>query len=394
MDSYSSLTAMANHYRIPSVLPKPPMKQPQPQHDMTAPAVQSQSQPQPLSQLAANYLSMLASKPEDEVKRILQYGQASTLATDPSPAPEPIISQRDTHPSSIPAQSPYLTSPYEGGLGDDFGTSPMLSDVNEEFISSPFSAFLDTTPLLTFDDGPVEDSPFSADLNTPIMDSYDDDDVAFDMYNGTFGGLFQDAAAAMYEQTGMTDSQKEGTKKSQASTAPFTAPVSTSSTATAAHTPTESIATPTRRSNTVHTGTRRNITPTALIPQDAPTQSRRYLTPSATSRRDDGAAKRRRLNDSAASNILLGFGEDELADEDEPKSSTHPDTDQLEKKRRQNTLAARKSRKRKLEYILTLENENSELKREVEEWKSRFEVLEGVAKAYGLALGPFASVKT
>ncbi|KAF9260361.1 hypothetical protein L218DRAFT_962678 [Marasmius fiardii PR-910] len=251
----------------------------------------------------------------------------------------------------------------------------MLSDVNDEYMTSPFSAFLDGTPLLTFDDGPPEDSPYSADLNTPVMDMYDDAQLG-GMYNGF--GLFHDPATGMYEQTETKEVQKVE-EKEQSSTPPTAAPATV-------HTSTDDTDLTVRRNTNVHTGTRRNLTPASLIPYDAPTQSRRYLTPSATSRRDGVELKRQRLNDSTASGTLFASGEDELADEE--LEFTHPDTDQLQKKRRQNTLAARKSRKRKLEHLLQLETENSELKREVEEWKSRFEVLEGLAKAYGLGLGP------
>ncbi|KAF9504309.1 hypothetical protein BS47DRAFT_1262669, partial [Hydnum rufescens UP504] len=85
------------------------------------------------------------------------------------------------------------------------------------------------------------------------------------------------------------------------------------------------------------TGHRRNITPSNLVPVDAPTQQRSYIKPSATSRKDIPAAF-------AAASKKRGVSEvfDDLEDA-------------IEAKRRQNTVAARRSRARKLEYVRDLE---------------------------------------
>ena len=84
--------------------------------------------------------------------------------------------------------------------------------------------------------------------------------------------------------------------------------------------------------------------------------------------------------------VQIGGSDDGLDDEaDLPP--LHPDAtekEQIEYKRRQNTLAARKSRKRKLEYQQGLEGENDALKREVEVWKCRCELLSGMLKGAGI----------
>ena len=88
----------------------------------------------------------------------------------------------------------------------------------------------------------------------------------------------------------------------------------------------------------------------------------------------------------AGAAVHVGGGDDELDDDAElpPLNPDATDKEQIEYKRRQNTLAARKSRKRKLEYQQGLESENDELKREVEAWKCRCELLSGMLKGAGI----------
>lgn len=90
------------------------------------------------------------------------------------------------------------------------------------------------------------------------------------------------------------------------------------------------------------TGTRKNVTPETLIPLDAPIQPRKYLTPSSTSRKDLPATFVRKR-------ARTGETDDLPPDEHEE--------DAIASKRLQNTLAARRSRKRKLEYQRQLEDE-------------------------------------
>jgi uncharacterized protein YfiM (DUF2279 family) len=114
------------------------------------------------------------------------------------------------------------------------------------------------------------------------------------------------------------------------------------------------------------TGTRRNVTPAKLIPLDAPTQKRTYVTESATSRKDITTKKR---THSAA------FAQDAA--------------ETIEYRRRQNTVAARRSRKRKLEYQQALEAEAEELRRECGMWKRRAQHFEQLCGDAGIAYQPF-----
>jgi len=106
------------------------------------------------------------------------------------------------------------------------------------------------------------------------------------------------------------------------------------------------------------TGHRRNITPASLVPVDAPTQSRSYIKPSATSRKDIPAA---------FVAVSKKRGVSEVADDLE---------DAIEAKRRQNTVAARRSRARKLEYVRDLESKVEQLQSDLSEALCRAETAE------------------
>ncbi|EPT05339.1 hypothetical protein FOMPIDRAFT_1021593 [Fomitopsis schrenkii] len=130
---------------------------------------------------------------------------------------------------------------------------------------------------------------------------------------------------------------------------------------------------PSRRRNGP-TGTRKNITPESLVPLDAPIQPRKYVTPSSTSRKEVPAVFARKRSRSSA------FGEeDELRAEDLPAH----DIDAIEAKRRQNTLAARRSRKRKLEAQRDLELKYDEERTEKEMWKARATMFEALLRSHG-----------
>ena len=143
-----------------------------------------------------------------------------------------------------------------------------------------------------------------------------------------------------------------------------------------------STAAPARKvSSNVATGTRRNITPDALVPLDAPTQNRRYLAPSSTSRKDLPASFSKKRSRTAA------FDDDELDGEEAPTEAPGPNATELEKieyKRRLSTIAARKSRRRKLEYKLMVEGRVEELEKESEKWRTRCKVLQEVLKSHSV----------
>jgi hypothetical protein len=114
------------------------------------------------------------------------------------------------------------------------------------------------------------------------------------------------------------------------------------------------------------TGTRRNVTAANLIPLDAPTQKRTYVTESATSRKDIDTKKRAHGAES----------EQDAA------------VDALVCRRRKNTVAARLSRKRKLEHQQALEVKSAKLERKNARLKRRALQLKALCRVGGIAYPP------
>jgi len=133
---------------------------------------------------------------------------------------------------------------------------------------------------------------------------------------------------------------------------------------------------PTRRKS-APTGTRKNITPESLVPDDAPIQSRKYRLPSSTSRKELPATfARKRARTS-------GPDEDET-----PVGPTHSEEDAIKAKRLQNTLAARRSRKRKLEYQRELEDAIEAERMDKEMWREHALILEALLRDKGHEVPP------
>ncbi|KAI9568498.1 hypothetical protein HD554DRAFT_2022061 [Boletus coccyginus] len=136
-----------------------------------------------------------------------------------------------------------------------------------------------------------------------------------------------------------------------------------------------------RKSNA--TGTRKNVMPESLVPIDAPTQSRKYVIPSATSRKELPATwRRKRLR-------TTGPGEEEDQLVEEALNPSLSEQEQIEAKRRQNTVAARRSRKRKLEYQRELEQNLEQYKRESEMWKQRAMTYQALLRSHHIECPEF-----
>ncbi len=128
---------------------------------------------------------------------------------------------------------------------------------------------------------------------------------------------------------------------------------------------------PTRRKS-APTGTRKNITPESLVPYDAPIQARMYRLPSATSRKQLPVTfSRKRARTSAP------------AEEEAPLEPTVSEEGAIKAKRLQNTLAARRSRKRKLEYQRELEDALEVERKDKEMWRAHALVLEALLRDKG-----------
>jgi hypothetical protein len=139
-------------------------------------------------------------------------------------------------------------------------------------------------------------------------------------------------------------------------------------------------------SPTTHTAAKRRPHE-ALLPLDAPTQARKYVHPSTTSRKDMPSfftsQQKRRSN-----SIPSEEGEEDELDE-ERSGIPHNDKEEIEKRRRKNTLAARKSRMKKLEQKVALEQTVERLTTEREIWKTRALTLRSLLTSHGIPCPDF-----
>jgi len=131
------------------------------------------------------------------------------------------------------------------------------------------------------------------------------------------------------------------------------------------------------------TGTRKYITPDSLLPLDAPIQPRKYVLPSATSRKDATYTSPPRAQQRKLPSGERASDEDELSEE-APLPASATELQQIEWRRRQNTLAARKSRQRKLQHQLELEDSLQVLNSEREIWRTRALLYEALLQSNGI----------
>lgn len=278
--------------------------------------------------------------------------------------------------------------------GDSFSTcdcsacaSPLTMNSSS---ASPEFNFEDTvSEYLT---SPFGDSPFDDDLlQTPLIM----DDSGADIYNSPMMG---DDWSAPYQGSLFNDPYTQFMQETQVAKQPASAPLTVAPAHIDLNTmwslspstpaleasplplPVKPLPTHSRRKSSA-TGTRKNVTPETLVPIDAPTQSRNYVTPSVTSRKEVPAVFARKRARSQA----FGDEQDELEEESVTLPPNPTEADLIEAKRRQNTIAARRSRKRKLEYQRELEDQVDQLKEERDTWKNRAMTYQALLKSHGLA---------
>ena len=370
---FASSSDLAAHYGIPQILPPPPTAN----HRTASTPAPSRAPAQPLfdfNALKNSYLNMLASNPGDNATSTsMSVGQTASPAPVAAPA------------AGAAAQSGIENKDFEE-LVEYFGTlekfSPIVSlthiavcTASPEFKDSSVIPDFDmnqylTSPLpeLLHDFDSPEETPFHDFLTTPVIASNDHD----------FGGDF-DPNMPLFDYDYVEQDKQQPSAvpaldmDSMFTISPGTPMLDTPSLpmqnsphpSTTQLPPTTPSAAPASRRRSTATGTRKGITPASLVPIDAPTQPRKYVTPSATSRKELPAVfARKRVR-------AVMEEEDELPDEllSAPVSNTEEQA--IMAKRRQNTLAARRSRKRKLEYQQHLEDEVERQRVEIEMWKTR-----------------------
>ena len=237
--------------------------------------------------------------------------------------------------------------------------SPDIFDPSD-FLTSPVSPWdeLLTTPALDADAGMTPDI-----YTSPALMSFGDD---FDNMPSLFGSTAYDGYDKAIVGSSLPPSDLPLPDVDMYTISPGTPAIdSISLQASPLHIDSSSVLQTSRK--TVPTGTRKNITPQSLVPFDAPIQSRKYRLPSTTSRKElpaTFARKRARTQDP---------GED-----DGEPGPTLSEEDAIKNKRLQNTLAARRSRKRKLEYQRELEDAIEGERKEKEMWRARALVLEAL----------------
>lgn len=361
-----------------------------------------------------NYLNMLSQKPID-----------TSMTAESEPA-QPAVAAADVAPNHIMEEAINAIA--------DYIASPEFKDLHsfEQFTSSVDMQELLTSPLDAVDYSPSEqprltspmpvvpslvpdscgESPFEDFLSTPAQ-SYDIQ-REYDMLTGYLedteynnGPLFNDPATVLLKQV---EQEKPADVPTQPDfTLPDCGPLYTISPETPLDTfkspslypsprfPSSCSAFPspapsssslpststTSRRRSIATGTRKGLTPESLVPIDAPTQPRKYISPSATSRKDLPAIFARKRSRSQAFE-----GDDELVGE-EQLGPNATEKEQIEWKRRQNTLAARKSRKRKLLHQQELEESVERLTQEKEVWRTRALTLRQLLHSHGVPFNEF-----
>jgi Basic region leucine zipper len=360
------LPDLAAHYGIPQMLPPAPRTTPRTLSESS----NSDQSPNSFAEVCSNYLTMLSQKSDDpamsaadkpstdmdsvdlfdpaadyaaqsvfemfsgKIYRVLN-GERPTLTIDkasPMFSPEYPMSEYLTSPVD---DSPLLTTPH---LGSEMLTSPLLSDVGDDMELFGGMSFFDS---------------YAEKESAPVR--------------STLAALDMDNLYAMPSPVSPCLDPSSVYTSPQVTMSPSFPLLSSSKPKSSA------------------TGTRKNLTPDSLVPLDAPTQARKYTTPSATSRKEIPAVFAKKRARSQA------FGDDEEeACEEAPLPPNASEREQIEWKRRQNTLAARKSRKRKLQHQLELEAAVERLTSEKETWKVRALTYQGMLRQHGVEVPEFS----
>ncbi|KAF9525876.1 hypothetical protein CPB83DRAFT_858776 [Crepidotus variabilis] len=352
---FQSSTDLAAHYGIPQRLPPAPSTSYQTNTASSkppAPFVDFQT-------LSQNYLNMLSNKPAETTT-------AASTATMPQ-----TVSDAELNAPLVPSDHETLNE-----IAALLAASPEFRDMNDfDFMTSPM-------PGMETDFGvSPEETPYQDFLNTPLVE---DDDILFTSPMMTDAPLFPSYIdESLDDQTQLkTPYEIQGAPYTISPFSPalesFNDPHNFPSSPAIAPSPASSKTSTGPRRTSRAIGIRKGVTPNSLLPEEAPTQPRKYTTPSATSKKEIPATFARKRARSTA----FGEEEDQLLDNELPLNPTEKDL--IEAKRRQNTVAARRSRKRKLEQYQNMEKAREEEKQLKETWKERANVLLATLREHGV----------
>jgi hypothetical protein len=429
---------LAAQHGIPTKLPPLPRLTPRSSQPPRKPQPQQEASIfSDFDALTSNYLKMLATKPEETTSPSMPVAMQSTPAINTAtqvlddlglpavdaggdmqnlidtilgdyPLVDPPLPGANTFYLPVVTASPEFRdiASFDASPADMASFSPATTYSASPYMDTPALDF--TSPFTS----PLDNSPMSEFLSTPQMNDMPEFGAPFDFSGagwdmGVGGnvdayGLFTTGVVAEKVHEVAPASTMFSVSPQVPSTSSFDPNVFTApAPAPVAETPAipavaeekktvekKSVSSPSpapaakgRRANA--TGTRKNITPDNLLGMEAPTQSRKYTTPSATSRKELPAIfARKRIHSEAFEGV---DDEDELAAL--PPNAT--EKEQIEWKRRQNTLAARKSRKRKLAHQQELETKVEFLTAEMGKWKTRTEMLLSILRSHGHPLPAF-----
>jgi hypothetical protein len=372
-----SVTDLAVHHDLPQSFPQPPCTAPQ--RTASQPAITSALADPELAayiRLQNNYMQMRQETVDSPM------ASSSPLPAVVSPEEAASAIAQMLAGDSAPSSGHRVTFDSEFGLlsggtmygSEDIWLTPALVDDSpqSEFFTSPFG----DPPLTEFDYMPT---PLSVPIGMSphIMTSPEMLAGARDSFDNPLFGDISDSKL-LYTITPEPAIDPSFVSSPSASMLHYFPPTpSTPAFQHDDHSPTPSSSTSAaNRRRAQPTGTRKNVTPETLMPVDAPVQQRKYVTPSQTSRKDVPATFARKRARSQA------FGDDdELAADDaasRAKSLSEEEQRAIESKRMQNTMAARRSRKRKLEYQRELEDTIELERREKDAWKQHALVLEAL----------------
>lgn len=380
---FQSSRDLAAHYGIPEILPPAPrtsnIHQP-----AKSPLLDFQT-------MSSNYLSMLSRNPSD-----------NNDMTDPVAPPATSVRPEDLSAPVIPDEDVDVAKSLAAMLGTksshDFFTAvthqlyaePLAVPQSDNWEMATPSLMDDLSPWSPDAMHPFLGTPQDSSLDTPLFEYLDESQMLTGPdYNAPLFPMFHG-----WEDTQEPATQSKPVPELDASalitmtpTSPLldsfdpsqlsSAPQSSAAAATAKSTAARRKVTP--------TGIRKGVTPESLLDESAPTQSRNYVTPSATSRKEVPAVFARKRARSTA----FGDEEDQLDDYVLPPNPTEKDL--IEQKRRQNTVAARRSRKRKLEHLQLLENSLEKERQEKERWRERAYLLSSMLTALNQQVPDFST---
>lgn len=270
------------------------------------------------------------------------------------------------------------------------------------------------------DPSSMDDSSFSMNMNTPIMNSIDEFTwmtvgSRLNDATSTTGASYSSPVSSSVDlptpstidvsETTIPAHESANLQPYSSSRRPFLqSPKSAAPTVTSKHVSRRRSSSSTR--TRLATGTRPNITIGDLVPLDAPTQTHPRKSSSGSSNKVPAASQYESSNKRSSSLAFNKDSRNENEDDDKDHKSEHsnkrhkpqeepdgsevlpspsgPNVTETEKeayKRRRGTLAARKSRRRKLEHKVMLERTVEELESDRNKWRARCTVLQEILRS-------------